>query len=319
MIISILIPVKKDNKNLRECIEHCLKLDYPDFEIIVLSDGPINLPYGGKVREISTGSAGPAKKRDMAVDKARGEILAFLDDDALPRTDWLKNAINHFSNKDIAAVCGPAMTPENDSLRQKAGGLVYSSFLVSGSHIRRYIPKLRCEVDDYPSCNFLVRKDIFQKVRGFDTKFWPGEDTVLCLKIVKDLKKKIIYDPRVSVYHHRRPLFIPHLKQIKSYALHRGYFVKRFPATSFRISYFMPSIFVLGLIAGGLMSAVDPFFRDFYLSGIAAYLFSGLLYSFKQVQGLKLKFMVFTGIILTHLTYGIYFIRGLFLRKLVEE
>ena len=312
MFISILIPVKKDNKNLRECVDSCLRLDYADFEILVLPDDNIDLPYGDKIKIIPTGSVGPAQKRDMALDKARGEILAFLDDDAFPPPDWLKNAVRDFNNEDIAAVCGPAVTPDTDTLLQKASGKVYASFLVSGPHNRRYIPKERCEVDDYPSCNFLVRKDDFRKAGGFDTKFWPGEDTVFCLKITKELNKKIIYNPDVLVYHHRRSLFSQHLKQIKSYALHRGYFVKHFPATSFRISYFIPSIFVLGLIGGGVITIINPIVRFFYFGIVAIYLALAAATT-------RLNILVFAGTVLTHLTYGIYFIKGLLLKRLAEE
>lgn len=312
MTVSILIPVKGDNRNLRECIEACLRLDYADFEIIVLPDNNMDLPYRDKIKIIPTGSVGPARKRDMALDRAKGEILAFLDDDAFPRPDWLRNAVKNFSDENIAAVGGPAITPPNDNLWQKASGEVYASFLVSGPHNRRYIPKWRCEVDDYPSCNFLVRKDAFVKVGGFDTKFWPGEDTVFCLKITRELKKKIIYDPEALVYHHRRPLFKQHLKQIKSYALHRGYFVKRFPDTSFRISYFIPSVFIMGLICGGLLSVFISAVRFFYFTTIAMYLILAAATA-------RLGILVFAGTILTHLTYGVYFIRGLLLKKLAEE
>ena len=110
---------------------------------------------------------------------AKGEILAFLDDDAYPVKDWLKNAVKNFSDPQVAAVGGPAVTPEEDSDLQKTSGLIYSSVLVSGNFTYRYIPGKRQEVEDYPSCNFLVRKSVMQELGGFNTNFWPGEDTKL--------------------------------------------------------------------------------------------------------------------------------------------
>ena len=319
MTISIVVPVKGDNKYLRECIEACLNLDYPNFEVIVLPDEAIALPYGDKVRIIPTGHIGPAKKRDMVVDQCRGEILAFLDDDTFPKKDWLKNAISNFDNKEVAAVCGPAVTPENDSLAQKVSGTVFSLSFVSGAYSMRYVPTgSRREVDDFPSCNFLIRKDVFKQIGGFDTNFWPGEDTVLCYKITKELMKKIIYDPGVLVYHHRRPSYDLHLKQVESYALHRGCFVKRFPATSLRFSYFVPTIFVLGLAIGGALAIFMPAMRFLYFGVIGVYLILDLSYSSKNGNR-ALKFRVFFLNILTHLAYGIYFIKGLLSRKLTEE
>ena len=316
MTVSIIVAVKGDNPNLRECIEHCLKLDYPDFEILVLPDNQIN-SYYPKTRVIPTGELTPPQKRDMALDAARGEILAFLDDDAYPLNDWLNKAVKHFANPEIAAVGGPAVTPDSDSMRQKASGLVYGSLLVSGPYVYRYLPGKERLVDDFPSCNFLVRKSVMQEIGGFDTKFWPGEDTFLCLKIIKDLRKKIIYDPAVLAFHHRRSLFGGHLKQIANYAMHRGYFVKRFPKNSFKPAYFLPSVLVLGLTAGLTFSFIYPPLKAPYLSGLVFYL--AIVFIFSIRIDFRLTFLVFWGIIFSHLTYGLYFIRGLMSRKLKEE
>jgi len=261
------------------------------------------------------------------MDCAQGEILAFIDDDAYPQKDWLKNAIKNFIDSDVAAVGGPAITPQEDNIRQKTSGLVYASFLVSGRFVYRYLPRNKQEVDDYPSCNFLVRKSILQELGGFKTNFWPGEDTKLCLDITKKLNKKIIYDPQVLAYHHRRPLILAHLKQVASYALHRGYFVKRYPQTSLRISYFVPSIFLLFLITGGVFGLFFSSLRTAYFSSLSLYLL--LVFTFSivgthpQEWGLSLKIflipLVSSGIILTHLTYGFHFLKGLLSFRLREE
>lgn len=316
MFVSIIIAVKNDNPNLRECIEYCLRLDYVDFEILVLPDKGIDLDYP-RTRVIPTGELMPAQKRDIAIAQAKGEILAFIDDDAYPDRDWLTKALRHFEDQEIAAVGGPGVTPESDTLKQKASGLVYSSWLMSGQYTYRYIPKKKRFVDDLPSCNFLIRKSAIQELGGFKVKFWPGEDTFLCLKIIKDLKKKIIYDPEVLVYHHRRSLFKGHLKQITNYATHRGYFVKRFPQTSLRFVYFLPSMFVFGLFIGLLLSFLCPSFKLIYISAITAYL--TLVFILSIANEFRLTFLVFWGIILSHLIYGLYFIKGLLSPKLKEE
>lgn len=315
---SIIVPAKELNDNLKECISHCLNLDYPDYEILVLPDEAFSLETSERVKIIPTGRIGPSEKRDMAIVRSKGEILAFLDDDAFPRRDWLKNAIRDFEDLEVAAVGGPAVTPENNSIRQKASGLVYSSYLASGGNVYRYIPKKRREVDDYPSCNFIVRKSAMRELGGFKSKFWPGEDTAICLRITKALNKKIIYDPEVLVYHHRRNLFIPHLKQVRNYALHRGYFAKRFPETSLRLSYFLPSLFVIGLVVGAIFALAFPLLRVTYFSIVGLYLFLTFLSGLRH-KNLRLVWLIFSGIILTHLCYGVWFIKGLFSRRLEEE
>ncbi|MDL1979741.1 MAG: glycosyltransferase, partial [Deltaproteobacteria bacterium] len=122
---------------------------------------------------------------------AKGEIFAFLDDDAYPRRDWLTHIVHNFSDSDVAAVGGPAVTPDNDSTAQKASGLVFESLMGGGTNRYRYVPvSERFNVDDYPTVNFCIRRDVFKELGGFDTVYWPGEDTKLCLDIVYELGKK---------------------------------------------------------------------------------------------------------------------------------
>jgi len=316
MTISIIIAVKHLNENLKECLRHCLNLDYPDYEIIVFPDEAFIFD-NPKVKVIATGNISPPRKRDLALKEAKGEVLAFIDDDAYPERSWLGNAAKNFSDPEVAAVGGPAITPESDSLLQKAGGEVYRSFLVSGWQSYRYWPGLRKEVDDYPSCNFMVRSEIFSRLGGFNTNYWPGEDTALCLEITRRLKKKIIYDPTVLVYHHRRQLFIPHLKQIANYALHRGYFVRKFPQTSLRFSYFVPSLFLVFILGGFFLPPDFGWLRSMHILGLGIY---ALLVSiFSLSRDMRLMYFKQLGIILTHFTYGLFFLKGLFSLRLKED
>jgi hypothetical protein len=124
------------------------------------------------------------------------------------------------------------------------------------------------------------------------------------------LKKKIVYEPEALVFHHRRELYLPHLKQVRSYALHRGYFVKKFPQNSLKLAYFVPSIFVAGVLIGAIVSILIPIMRSVYLSCIGLYL---LIVAGASIKGrdMRMNFLVFTGIILTHIYYGIWFLKGL--------
>jgi cellulose synthase/poly-beta-1,6-N-acetylglucosamine synthase-like glycosyltransferase len=317
MTVSIIIAVKTWQKNLEECVNKCLELEFPNFEILVLPDTYEGAPRGERVKIIPTGCVNPARKRDEALKYAKGDLLAFIDDDAYPVKTWLQHAVEDFNDPQVAAVAGPAITPESDNPMQKASGLVYQSSLVSGKYIYRYLPKKRREVDDYPSCNFLVRKSVMQKLGGFNTNFWPGEDTKLCLDITKRLKQKIVYDPRVLVYHHRRPLFLAHIRQIASYALHRGYFVKRYPETSLRLPYFIPTLFLSGVLLGAILSCFIIPIREAYLLSLLLYL--TLVFIFSICRQLRLIPLVFCGIILTHIAYGFNFLLGLVSKSLKEE
>ncbi len=321
MKFSIIIPFKKPTSYLYECLEFIKKQTYKNYEVILLPDIKeiINYP---KVNVVATGKIGPAEKRDLGTKQAKGEILAFIDDDAYPDRDWLKNAVKYFGKSAISAVCGPGVTPYNDSILQKAGGFVNSLWFGSGgAGTYRFIPQKKRYVDDYPSMNFLVRKSDFKRAGGFDTHFWPGEDTKLCHDLVYKLNKKIIYDPEVLVYHHRKPLFIPHLRQISGYALHRGHFARILPETSFRPGYLVPTFFVLFLIFGLLASILFIQLQPVYLSVIILYtglLTGSMVYVILKTRSISVSVYTGCGILLTHIIYGLLFPVG-FMKKSLKQ
>lgn len=312
MKVSIIIPVKRINNYIRESLPYLKNLDYENYEVLILPDYSDEQIEGVKI--IETGSIGPAQKRDIGAEKSSGDILAFLDDDAYPRKDWLLNAVRHFSNPKIGAVGGPGVTPKNNCILQKASGNVLSSKIGGGNMTYRYVPGKVRYVDDFPSVNFLIRKDLFLKMGGFDTQYWPGEDTKLCHDLV-NLGYKIIYDPEVFVYHHRRKLFLPHLKQITNYAQHRGFFVKKFPKTSLRIGYFIPSGLVIFILGSLMLSIFNKLFLLPLFAVLSIYILLVMLSGLKN-KDIRSYSLYVWGIILTHLGYGIYFLRGLFSRRM---
>ncbi len=315
--VSIIIAFRHPNDYLYECLEKIGELDYPNFEVILLPDQPME-GAGEGILVIPTGAVGPPEKRDIGAKKARGEILAFIDDDAYPRQDWLNRAIPHFRNPQIGAVGGPALTPPEDDLFRQAGGKVLSSLLVGGVHIFRSLPGRIREVDDYPTSNLLVQRDAFERVGGFASPYWPGEDTVLCWKLTHQAGLKIIYDPEVRVYHHRRPLFKKHWKQIGNYGLHRGYFAKKFPRTSRRLNYFLPSLWTLFIFLGWIPGVFFPKWILIYLSAVGFYLLAALASGLGS-RNIKITFLVGAGIVTTHFVYGIKFLQGLLRHRLPEE
>ncbi len=325
-LVSVVVACPAPTEYLDECLAGLRAQKYRPFEVLILPDAPSGRAWDAFVREIPTGRLRPAEKRNAALTHARGELLAFLDDDTAPSEEWLQRAVPHFGDPAIAAVGGPAVTPASDPFLAQLGGRVYSNRLVSGGYRYRYEPDRVREVDDFPSCNLLVRADVFRELGGFRVDFWPGEDTYLCQEIVHRLKRTILYDPWATVFHHRRKLLLPHLRQVGRYALHRGYFARHFPATSRRVAYALPSLFVVGLVAGGILAAAWPPIRPFYGWSLAAYAAITLLGSF-PLGNLLVRFRLhpvvwlgtWVGVVATHGTYGVRFLQGLFTRRLPGE
>ena len=316
--VSVVIACPGPSAYLDEALAGLAAQSLPPAEVIVLPDDPFDCPAAGKVpvRVVATGRVRPAEKRNRGILEARGEIVAFLDDDASPQRQWLEQAVRHFSRDEVGAVGGPGVTPPGESRLAALGGDVYASPLVSGSYRFRYVSERYRRVDDMPSCNLLVRTSLLRELGGYNTRYWPGEDTILCLDIVRS-GRLIVYDPFAAVNHHRRPLFGAHLRQVGRYALHRGFFTRVFPQTSRRISYMVPSLFVAGIVFGGAACAALPILRPAYFGVLAFYGAVTLLASFHRRPLDWLA--VWMGIVLTHLWYGIRFVQGVLFGRMPRE
>lgn len=305
IVFSIIIPVRKVNPYLKETLTKLKQQSQKNFEVLVITD------------KIS-GSANPSEKRNLGVKKAKGQYLVFFDDDSYPNKNYFKNAFKLIQNNpNFTAFCGPCLTPPKDDYLKQASGLVWSSWLGSGgAGLYRNSVQASRFVTDYPSVNLIVKKDDFNAIGGFNTSFWPGEDTILCLDIIKKLKKKIFYHPSLIVYHHRRSVIIPHLQQITRYAVQRGFFVKKFPETSFKIGYFIPSLFVFYLI----FLILNFLILNYYLLYIPLYLYTSILIAtflkfILTKKKLSTSLLATITIPITHLYYGILFLRGLFKKE----
>lgn len=321
-LVSIIIPVKAINDYIKESIPRILKLNYDNFEILIFPDEEDTKHKWEKTTIIPSGKVGPAEKRDLALKYAQGDILAFLDDDAYPKADWLKFALKPFSDKAVAAVGGPAITPQNDGVLQKVSGAVFESYTGGAAARNRYLPiGQQKQVDDWPTVNLLVRKDVFQKVGGFDNTYWPGEDTKLCLDIL-NAGYRIVYEPKAVVYHHRRSDLLKHFKQIGNYALHRGHFAKIYPQTSRKLFYFVPSLFDLYFLGFALLLLIhNSLFTILYSLPLAVYclllIADSLIISFRW-RNPMVGLLTIPMILLTHFWYGVRFVQGLIVGKLVR-
>lgn len=305
ILFSIIIPVRQSNPYLKETIKHLKQQNIKNFETLIITD------------KIS-GSANPSEKRNLGSKKAKGEYLVFFDDDSFPSKNYFRNAQKLvYKFPEFAAFCGPCLTPPKDNIYQQSSGLFWSSWLGSGgAGIYRNHKKSARFVDDYPSVNLIVKKTDFINAGMFDKKYWPGEDTILCLNLTKKLHKKIFYHPSITVYHHRRSVLIPHLQQITRYAIQRGFFAKKFPQTSLRIGYLLPSMFSLYII----FLPVNILIFKNNLLNIPLYLYLSILLTTFLFFCLKTKNILLSlissiTIPITHIYYGILFLRGLFKKE----
>ena len=315
-VVSVIIIANRPSAYLRQALAAIARLDEPAWEVVGVLDEPF-ASDDRRFRFLASGPVGPAQKRDLAASQARGAILAFLDDDAYPAKAWLTAALRRFDDPTVWAVGGPGVTPPDDGFWQQMSGWVYASRLVAGPARHRYVREPAREVDDYPSMNLLVRKSVFNEVGGFNSEFYPGEDTKLCLEITRR-GGRIVYEPDALVYHHRRSLLHGHFGQITAYARHRGYFARRFPETSRRLPYFVPSLWVAWLLLGWPVGRRLAGVRALYRASLRIYALAVGLAAAEaatQARSPATGIVAAPAIAATHLVYGVAFVLGLLGRR----
>ena len=314
--VSVIIPLHRDNAGFRDCLAGCLALRYPSVEVIVVSDEKVSLPP--LVKLVLTGAdhdTGPGEKRDVGMHAGGGDYFAFIDDDAVPRQDWLSQAMRVLDDPSVGAVAGPGVTPPGSGWAERAGGAFYESWLGSGPYRYRFKPGRQRDVDDYPAYNLIVRRSAAEHVKGWGTGFYGGEDTVICLALV-EARWRIVYDPEVVVFHQRRAILRKHLAQVGNVGMHRGYFVKAYPQTSLRPSYFLPTLGTValsGLVLGSLFSEKA---RAALVAALGAYVAGGIALGLAERDDPSIALALPGVALASHLTYGFQFVRGLLTRRL---
>ena len=119
--VSVAVCTFNGARTLERCLAEVERLDYPDFEVIVVDDGSTDATAEIAAHHdctlISTTNQGLASARNTALRAATGDIVAYLDDDAHPDPDWLRHLVAATERHDYAGVGGPNLPPVDDSRR----------------------------------------------------------------------------------------------------------------------------------------------------------------------------------------------------------
>ncbi len=211
--ISVIVCSCNGASTLVECLRELQKLEYPNYEVIVVDDGSRDdtglIARQYPVQLISTENRGLSSARNTGLEAASGSIVAYLDDDAYPDPHWLHYLAWTYLNSDYAAVGGPNIPPPEDGpiaecVANAPGGPVH--VLTSAR-----------DAEHIPGCNCSFRKDRLLAVGGFDPRFRAaGDDVDLCWRILEK-GWKIGFHAGAMVWHHRRGSLKTYWKQQKGY------------------------------------------------------------------------------------------------------
>lgn len=209
IIISVVIPTHNRKNLLSNCLNTLFQQSFlrSQFEIIVCDDGStdgtkevvknLQKKYSN-LKLLTQLHGGVSKARNLGIKKARGEIIAFTDDDCLPQKDWLKQIANMFQeNPKILGVEGKTLTYP-DLVNPFTNQIVNT------------------QGNGYQTCNIAYQRKILRKVGGQDEHFryTHCDDVDLALRVLK--YGQIIFQPKAIVIHPPHPTsFLAELDRVK--------------------------------------------------------------------------------------------------------
>lgn len=208
--VSVIIPVYNRMDEVKKCIESLNRQTGCLFEIIVVNDASTDGNYNvlsllAQRISIHTNivNAGPAFSRNLAINKAKGRYILFLDSDTLfNRKDSLTKLLQFFSeHTDAGSVGGEIRVYEHHTDR------VYGRLILrDGTSMEMYIPYIPNfyeETDFLPSCCCMVPTELARKVGGVDPYYVFGsEDKDFGYKINQlGYKNYVAADCAVEHYH----------------------------------------------------------------------------------------------------------------------
>lgn len=231
--ISVLICTRDRPDPLKETLDSLAKLDYRNSEVLVIDNHPSDdrtkdLVAQYPFRYVLEQCPGLDWARNRGIAESRGEVVAFIDDDATADPLWLKGIAGGFEEQDVMCVTGLVLPAALDTKAQELFELAYGGF---GKGFRRFSirPPLAWKYQPYSlsigtGCNMAFRKSVFEKTGGFDVAFdvgtvtGGGGDLDMFHRLIK-AGLTILYRPEALVFHRHRESDEGFRKQLLGYGI----------------------------------------------------------------------------------------------------
>ncbi|MEM8819118.1 MAG: glycosyltransferase [Pseudomonadota bacterium] len=207
---SVIVNTYNRGAHLEHTLRGLTALDYPDYEIVVVN-GPSTddtadrlTAWHDRIKYVDCGEANLAASRNEGIAAAAGDIVAFIDDDAVPHPTWLTALARAYGDPRVAGAGG--FTLDNTGARWQCRKTVCDRF-GEAHHVSPFFdtgPLNRPGSPFYPSLlgtNSSFRRAALAEIGGFDDMFaYLLDETDVCLRLV-DAGHRIVYVPEALIFH----------------------------------------------------------------------------------------------------------------------
>ncbi|MFO8050356.1 MAG: glycosyltransferase [Thermoplasmatota archaeon] len=200
-LISVVVTVKNEAANIRDLLDSLVSQE-PPIEVLIIdaasTDGTQDIVRSYQKKypfiKLKQYAAQRGESRNKGIRMAEGSIVAFTDGDCIANPFWAKEIRR--SIRDSPIVGGKTLAMGYEPFRNLGRVEVY----YKGYDIT------------FPSCNLAYRKEVLDRIGGFDPRFVTAEDIDLNYRAV-DAGFGIVENPHMVVYHRERSTIVTFFKQ----------------------------------------------------------------------------------------------------------
>lgn len=272
---SVVVVTHNEERNISNCLRSLIVQDYPKelYEILVVDGCSVDRTqevvlnmaaeeHEVSIRLVTNPKRTIASNRNIGIQEADFEYVAFTDADCICPPNWLTKLTSGFQqNKDhcnLAAVGGGNRSDENSSRTSQAIGIAFQSYLAGLGTVQTKGPRSVKLVESLAALNVLYRRDRVLSVGGFNERLRNmGEDWDLNFRL-RNEGYELLYLPDAEVIHKMRRNWERFAGQMFRYGKGRARLI-RLNSKTINWKYLMPLGFIMGMAAfllGGVL--IEP-------------------------------------------------------------
>lgn len=215
IFVSVIIPTRNRPEMIKMSLRHLLDQDYSHFETIIVDSSSnedtreiVKQFSGVKYIFMQKGKDKRPEAKNIGIRHSKGDFVAFIDDDCMVRKGWLQNLMRNFTSKTTGAVGGRVIN-QREQTEPVYDRKTIGKILKNGQVIANWMVDCKnpIEVDHLPGGNWVIRRDVFDKIGYFDPAYTGGnylEETDMSVRIAK-AGFKLIFEPQAIVDHLQFP------------------------------------------------------------------------------------------------------------------
>ena len=219
-LVSVVIAARDSAATLPLCLQALLSQDYPHLEVIVVDDGSSDetpaVARSAGVRLEQTPPVGASVARNIGIEVARGDVVAFIDGDCVAERGWARAFVEALDSSGATGVGGRQVNvfpSAQHGLREGFEAFFRAAALISDYTRGDDRPR---HVAHVASCCSAYRREALRDVGGFTPGMWPGEDVDLDLRLTA-AGATFYYVPSAVVRHHRPGTFAWFRRMMRRY------------------------------------------------------------------------------------------------------